>query len=236
MLTSFSCFICPLHFEDPAPLPLSFYLAKAIALESLSIEIVRGYRLDQFKNNKRWLFPVRDSKKLSAVKSLRLVNYDWPMAAKSLGIWDFTKLQHLELQWIPLYNFFLHIDLDCLANLRSLKISNRPWTDVLKPFASPDIKKHLWAKLVNLESLAIGSCWEEYFSLDMLPLLTHTLKELDLSLYGINTVREHQPDISIDQLEYILEICPELRYLGLSMDVHKSEKKIVSSSSSRYHK
>lgn len=82
-----------------------------------------------------------------------------------------------------------------------------------------DAKKELWFELPLLEELSIESCWTKWLDLKSLSIFGSRLKKLDLSLYGVNG-DEHfkQPNISFEELRFILKTCPELNNLGICMD------------------
>lgn len=231
MLTSFHCHIHGKAMGVWSARAIGRFLAKAVNLKSLDLVVNR----QDMSPSERWLLLIsrdeNENRRLPAIEKLRLVQYDWSQHPDYFPrLWDFSNLKSLELRGVQIENFLSGVPFEMLSGLEELSITDRVYSIPIRPAGStvPDFKSELWPHLKKLQSLEIGMWWSRYLDLKTLVLFPR-LRKLNLSLFGLyRKPYAHQPILSLEDLEFVLATLPELRVLGLAMDIQVNLEQAVS--------
>jgi hypothetical protein len=106
-----------LKLSSPAP-PLT------TRLNSLKQLLVQSQRLETFHYVDRGQgtnFNFKTGERMPALRDLSLRSYDWNHSAEEVKAhWDFSKMESLELLFVPVFNFLSSVDFSKLRGLRKL--------------------------------------------------------------------------------------------------------------------
>ena len=198
-----------LHLVSPAP-PLT---TKTDSLKALLVQCGSLHTLAYEDVGRGTNFTFASGERMPAVSTLTLRSYDWDHSPETVRRhWDFSRLRHLALSSVPVYNFLRSLGQTDLVGLTSLRVHEGAYVATeRREEASHGLYLLVKSRIRALDALDI-QCDARVFGHDAILRHGDTLRELRF--------RHHAQDthLTLDQLRQLSEGLPCLQLLELDVE------------------
>lgn len=210
-------YLTSLKLASPAP-ALSARLGslKQLLLESPGLETLHYQDRGQGTS-----FRFTPGERMPAFTNLLLRSYDWNHSAEDVRKhWDFSQIQSLQLESVPIFNFLRSVSFDDFANLRTLRAEDY---SAHLPDMREEATKGLYVLIKNhtkaLQVLDI-TCHTQLFPLDALMVHRRSLQVLRLRDHaGFAEDDQRCPTLWVGDLEVLASHLLFVHTLEVDMDI-----------------
>ncbi|KAI0112882.1 hypothetical protein F4814DRAFT_419730 [Daldinia grandis] len=165
-------------------------------------------------------FEFNENERLPPFKGILLQSYDWNHNTDEVrSHWNFSRIKHLTLINVPLFNFFTSVPIPELNNLQTFHCEDFT-TETL--YRREDVTRILHVLIGRIEALITISitCNTDLFPIDSLLCHANSLEALSFRDYiGFGDETQQYPTMRIEDLTQLSQGLVNLDFLELGMDV-----------------